>query len=124
LTSFDLIWDYFYLKRFAANGLHYLADINQSDENLQNIPARGNGSMINYKLDIFTNTLTGLSTWTFEVNGVPKITILVPGLSTGVFTSVISVPFVKDDLLVFKMSEASPSALVGFKQSAKFQFTN
>ena len=123
MTSFDLIWEFRYTKAMFAPA-YYLADIAQSPVERQNIPARGNGSMINYKLQILSNALNGQSTWTFEVNGIPKITILVAGLQTGTFTSLISVPFVKDDLLVFRYNKAATSATIQMIQSAKFQFTN
>jgi len=101
---------------------YYLADINQTAQNRQNIPARSYGTMINYQLHILSNALNGQSTWTFEVNGVPKITKLVAPLQTGTFVDITSVPFNKNDLLSFRFNKAAASATIQMIQSAKFQF--
>jgi len=121
LTSFDLIWYYRYSRRLF-NDQFYLADVGQSALNLENIPARSYGTMINYKLEILSNAQVGQSTFTFEVNGIPKITKLVAGLQVGTFTDITSVPFNKNDLLVFRFTKTGPSEFIQMKQSAKFQF--
>jgi hypothetical protein len=104
------------------NDQYYLADIGQSAQNRENIPARSYGTMINYQLQILSNAQVGQTTWTFEVNGVPKITKLVAGLQVGIFTDITAVPFNKNDLLVFRFTKVSPGATIQIKQSAKFQF--
>jgi len=121
LTSFDLIW-YFRYNGRLFNDQFYLADVGQSAQNRENIPARSYGTMINYKLQILSNAQVGQSTFTFEVNGVPKITKLVAGLQVGIFTDITSVPFNKNDLLVFRFTKTAASDFIQIIQSAKFQF--
>ena len=115
----DLLWYFDYFRRNITGSFHYLASLGFTEANRSNIPARSNGTMRDYRLEIISSTLAGASVWTFEVNGVPQITINVPALGTGVFTDETIVSFNKDDLLVFNMTEAAAPALITIHQTAK-----